>query len=79
MKNTVSPIVLPYLVSWHTDNVGIHDHALALWGTPLGELWDLEELSKLFRLKQLSRSELEKFLKGKYYIPMHKKWARASK
>lgn len=25
--------------------VGIHDNALALWGTPLGELWDLEELA----------------------------------
>ncbi|EQB47859.1 hypothetical protein CGLO_12961 [Colletotrichum gloeosporioides Cg-14] len=23
----------------------IHDNALALWGTPLGELWDLEELA----------------------------------
>lgn len=24
---------------------GIHDNALDLWGTPLGELWDLEELA----------------------------------
>lgn len=27
--------------------VGIHDFSLALWGTPLGELWDLEELSEV--------------------------------
>lgn len=25
---------------------GIHDNALALWGTPLGELWDLEALAE---------------------------------
>jgi len=24
----------------------IHDHALAFWGMPIGELWDLEELAK---------------------------------
>jgi hypothetical protein len=23
----------------------LHDHALAFWGMPIGELWDLEELS----------------------------------
>ncbi|KAH8664843.1 hypothetical protein BGZ61DRAFT_367242 [Ilyonectria robusta] len=30
--------------AWPAD--GIHDNALALWGTPLGELWDLEELAR---------------------------------
>ncbi|KAF4918390.1 hypothetical protein CGCVW01_v008899, partial [Colletotrichum viniferum] len=27
------------------EQLGIHDNALALWGTPLGELWDLEKLA----------------------------------
>lgn len=27
-------------------NLGLHDTLLGLWGTPIGELWDLEELSE---------------------------------
>lgn len=26
--------------------VGLHDHFLAMWGTPIGELWNLEELAE---------------------------------
>lgn len=25
--------------------LGLHDHLLALWGMPIGELWDLEALA----------------------------------
>ncbi len=27
--------------------VVIHDHALAFWGMPIGELWDLEALADM--------------------------------
>ena len=27
--------------------VGLHDHLLAMWGTPIGELWNLEELAEV--------------------------------
>ena len=26
---------------------GLHDHFLAMWGTPIGELWNLEELAEV--------------------------------
>jgi kynurenine formamidase len=26
--------------------VGLHDHFLAMWGTPIGELWNLEQLAE---------------------------------
>lgn len=26
-------------------SLGLHDHLLAMWGTPIGELWNLEELA----------------------------------
>lgn len=36
-----------HLFSKHANHntTGIHDTALGLWGTPLGELWDLEALA----------------------------------
>jgi hypothetical protein len=27
--------------------IGLHDHCLAMWGTPIGELWNLEELAEV--------------------------------
>lgn len=29
--------------------IGLHDHFLAMWGTPIGELWNLEELAEVCR------------------------------
>jgi hypothetical protein len=38
-----TPQVVFSLLTSH--GIGIHDHVLALWGMPLGELWDLESLA----------------------------------
>jgi hypothetical protein len=27
--------------------IGLHDHFLAMWGTPIGELWNLEQLAEV--------------------------------
>lgn len=34
-----------HTITW-TDRTAFHNYALALWGTPIGELWDLEALSE---------------------------------
>jgi len=36
----------PALEVWPPSAGSMHDHALALWGIPLGELWDLDELAE---------------------------------
>lgn len=32
--------------SWPVKECSLHDWLLGYWGTPIGELWDLEELSR---------------------------------
>ena len=36
-------IIPPWVIDGAT---GLHDHLLSLWGMPIGELWDLEALSR---------------------------------
>jgi kynurenine formamidase len=35
---------------WANDWIGLHDWLLAMWGCPIGELWDLETLAKKCQL-----------------------------
>jgi hypothetical protein len=42
----------PAFEAWPPQGRGLHTHALALWGLPIGELWDLERLSELCHAKK---------------------------
>lgn len=41
----------PAFEAWPPQGRGLHTHALALWGLPIGELWDLEKLSDMCKRK----------------------------
>lgn len=42
----------PAFEAWPPKGKGLHTHVLALWGMPIGELWDLEKLAATCREKQ---------------------------
>ena len=42
----------PAFEAWPPQGRGLHTHALALWGLPIGELWDLEKVSEVCKAKQ---------------------------
>jgi len=38
--------LLTYVSGRSLTVAGLHDHFLAMWGTPIGELWNLEQLAE---------------------------------